>query len=129
MVYNMKRYVKSAKSKSPLKQNVYDVLELMDWRTPTFCDKGKYGYICKWGGRSLVDHKAHDIADDRLKQEFGSDIQSWPDKAWSKKKKYLAEARSEAKQIVEDEINEIFDKIGIKCKLTPQGHLVIPFNE
>jgi len=123
----MKRYIKSAKARSPIKQNVYDVCEAMDWNTPTFADKGKYGYICKWGGYSVVDHKALDMAKDRLKEEYGSDIQSWPDEAWSKKRKYLAEARPEAKQMVEDEIAEIYDKTGIQCKLTPQGHLIIPF--
>ena len=67
----MKRYVKAARARSPLKKNVYDVCEFLDWRPPTFADKGKYGYICKWGGLSLVQHEAKDISDEKIYEEFG----------------------------------------------------------
>lgn len=126
----MKRYIKSAqKARVPEKQNVYDVLEFMDWRTPTFCDKGKHGYICKWGGRSMVDHRCFDMADKKTKEEFGDDVTEWNDEAWDARRQYIQAFRPEAKKLVESYIEEIYQGLGIKCQLTPTGNIMIPFAE
>jgi hypothetical protein len=47
---------------SPEKANVRKVCDYMDWNMPTFCDRGAHGYICKWGGRSMVSRKGIDEA-------------------------------------------------------------------
>lgn len=55
----MKRVVQSG-TRSPKKENVRKVCEAMGWNLPMFADPGVDGYICKWGGVSLVNRHGLD---------------------------------------------------------------------
>lgn len=138
----MKRMIKATKSRVPAKQYVYDILEAMNWNTPTFCDKLKSGYKLKWGGLSSVEHAAKEIATDRLVEEYGSKIEvlqgvylpycndeSIKDEVYAKFDQYKKDALNDgsAKDSVMADIQEIYNKTGIQCKLSTSGNIVVPF--
>lgn len=56
----MKRVVSADKRLSSKKENVRKVCDFMDWNTPMFADPGANGYICKWGGKSIVSRYGHE---------------------------------------------------------------------
>lgn len=99
-------YIYAGRSTS-LKNNVRTVVETMGWNTPTFCDKGKDGYKCKWGGRNFVQQQIPDY--------FNLSVQD--------RRERYQEAKDRALDIIED----IKDRTGINVYLNRADNLVIPF--
>lgn len=104
----MKRYIKTA-TRSDATRLVYELCDKMDWNYPTFKDKVKDGYKCKWGGRSFVGHCLDDLI------EFSGsddDYDKLKEQAWKVAEADVAEARKIT---------------GINCYLNKNGYLIVPF--
>lgn len=106
----MKRYIKTA-TRSDATRLVYELCDKMDWNYPTFKDKTKDGYKCKWGGRSFVGHCLHDLIESSGSDD---DFDKLKEQAWKVAEADVAEARR---------------LTGINCYLNKNGYLIVPFAE
>lgn len=104
----MKRYIRTS-TRSSDSRYVYELCDKMDWNHPTFKDKVKDGYKCKWGGRSYVGHKMVALKEDGV--TYASD----------------EELRNLAWKASEEEIEEARRVTGIDCYLNRNGFLVVPY--
>lgn len=104
----MKRYIKSS-SRNDATRLVYELCDKMNWNYPTFKDKTKNGYKCKWGGRSFVGHYLHDLIESSSSTD---DVDALKDQAW---------------KTAEADVNEARRLTGIDCYLNSNGYLIVPF--
>lgn len=136
-----------ASNRSPETANVYKVIDAMDWNKPTFMNKGKDGYICKWGGISLKQRELDDCMQAYFEDNYDIDIGTYSPTVTvsvSRIAKGLNISAKEARSIydkvykecsefaeyeMQNMLKEIKTKTGIDCKLTPSGNLVIPYAE
>ena len=149
----MKVYVCAAR-RSPKTANVYKVCEAMGWSKPTFIDLSPNGYRVKWGGYSFHLRNCMQPTIRKLEEKYGdSGIDVIPNTyanlehettmwlmellnlSYSDAVKLLDKTIQECTQsgAIDEYINNILDEIeektGIKCHLNRGGHLIIPFAE
>lgn len=141
----MKRYIQAARRSSD-KQNIYTVCEAMDWNFPTFIDRTKMGFKCKWGGRTILESLIANGAMEKFLDENGinypedastSDLRdimwehggthglysTYDSKKYERNPEVVSDAHSKLASIIED----IYDKTGIQCMRTRSGNLVVPY--
>lgn len=140
----MKRWIHAKTAhgvRSPKTKYVYEVCDAMGWEYPMYKDKTPRGYRCKWGGRSLVEHKTYKLANAAFANKYGIDdletVVEFPEFAAKEagllqeyrdeKSSLLKEALPEAEKIVQGYIDEIYDKTGIRCFINKGGNLIVPY--
>lgn len=117
----MKRIVSSRYNSA--KNNVRTVCEAMNWNTPTFCDKVKDGYKCKWGGHTYLEQAMREVVGNwdsvrEICRNRLSDTESM------KEYENLVES---ANQQIQKDLETILERTGIQCYINRYDNLVIPF--